>query len=60
MDLGTGTGVLPRNLYRYGAEWTEHMEMLDRIAPQEFDILHYAAMAELTRKPEIAKQPLIP
>lgn len=22
LDVGTGTGVLPRNLYRYGAEWT--------------------------------------
>ena len=22
LDLGTGTGVLPRNLYKYGAEWT--------------------------------------
>lgn len=22
LDLGTGTGVLPRNLYRYGAGWT--------------------------------------
>ena len=22
LDLGTGTGVLPRNLYRYGAAWT--------------------------------------
>ena len=22
LDLGTGTGVLPRNLYQYGAEWT--------------------------------------
>ena len=22
LDLGTGTGVLPRNLYRYGADWT--------------------------------------
>ena len=22
MDLGTGTGVLPRNMYRYGAVWT--------------------------------------
>ncbi|MBP3218655.1 MAG: class I SAM-dependent methyltransferase, partial [Lachnospiraceae bacterium] len=22
LDLGTGTGVLPRNLYRYGASWT--------------------------------------
>ncbi|MCH5201455.1 MAG: methyltransferase domain-containing protein [Oscillospiraceae bacterium] len=22
LDLGTGTGVLPRNMYRYGADWT--------------------------------------
>ena len=22
LDLGTGTGVLPRNMYAYGAEWT--------------------------------------
>lgn len=22
LDLGTGTGVLPRNLYRFGAKWT--------------------------------------
>lgn len=22
LDLGTGTGVLPRNLYKYGAKWT--------------------------------------
>lgn len=22
LDLGTGTGVLPRNLYGYGAKWT--------------------------------------
>lgn len=22
LDLGTGTGVLPRNLYKYGARWT--------------------------------------
>lgn len=22
LDIGTGTGVLPRNLYKYGAEWT--------------------------------------
>ena len=22
LDIGTGTGVLPRNLYRYGAAWT--------------------------------------
>lgn len=22
LDLGTGTGVIPRNMYRYGAKWT--------------------------------------
>lgn len=22
LDLGTGTGVLPRNMYQYGADWT--------------------------------------
>ena len=22
LDIGTGTGVLPRNLYRFGAKWT--------------------------------------
>ena len=22
LDLGTGTGVIPRNMYRFGAEWT--------------------------------------
>ena len=21
LDLGTGTGVLPRNMYRHGADW---------------------------------------
>jgi len=30
------------------AEWeTEHLKMLSQNAPSEFDILHYAAMAEL-------------
>ena len=22
LDLGTGTGVIPRNMYKYGAQWT--------------------------------------
>ena len=22
LDIGTGTGVVPRNMYKYGAEWT--------------------------------------
>ena len=33
------------------ASWEkEHMDLLSEIAPDEFDILHYAAMAELKRK----------
>ena len=25
LDLGTGTGVVPRNMYRYGATWTRQI-----------------------------------
>jgi len=38
LDLGTGTGVLPRNLYKYGAKWTgtdispEQIEQARRLA----------------------------
>ena len=32
------------------ASWEkEHMELLERIAPEEFDIIHYAAIAELKK-----------
>ena len=29
---------------------TEHRELLKKIAPEEFDVLHYAAIAELKKK----------
>ncbi len=32
LDLGTGTGVLPRNLYAYGADWTA-----TDISPQQIE-----------------------
>lgn len=38
LDLGTGTGVLPRNMYKFGADWTgtdispEQIEMAKRLA----------------------------
>lgn len=38
LDLGTGTGVLPRNMYKYGAKWTgidispEQIEQAKRLA----------------------------
>lgn len=80
LDIGTGTGVLPRNLYSYGAKWTgidisdnqinrakhmsenmnidyhtvswekEHKALLKKIAPEEFDVLHYAAISVLTSR----------
>ena len=40
LDLGTGTGVLPRNMYRYGAEWTgtdispEQIEQAKRLSDE--------------------------
>lgn len=40
LDLGTGTGVLPRNMYGYGAEWTgtdispEQIEQAKRLADE--------------------------
>ena len=85
LDLGTGSGVLPRNMHKYGANWIgtdisqitrdsrngrikacrevgaslvtdevaawerEHIALLETIAPDEFDVLHYAAIAELKK-----------
>ena len=40
LDLGTGTGVLPRNMYKYGAEWIgsdispEQIEQAKRLAEE--------------------------
>ena len=40
LDLGTGTGVLPRNMYAYGADWTgtdispEQIEQAKRLASE--------------------------
>ena len=40
LDLGTGTGVVPRNMYRYGARWTgtdispEQIEQAKRLAAE--------------------------
>lgn len=41
LDLGTGTGVLPRNLYRYGASWTG----ID-ISPEQIEQARLLAEAE--------------
>ncbi len=62
LDVGTGTGVLPRNLCRFGAKFTgsdispqqierfsaEHMEMLSHY-PESFTIKHYCAIAVMEK-----------
>lgn len=41
---GIGASLNPKEI----AQWEkEHRMLLDRIAPEEFDVLHYAALAEL-------------
>lgn len=53
LDLGTGTGVLPRNLYRFGANWTgtdiseQQIRQAQRLAAQEhMDISFLTCAAE--------------
>lgn len=53
LDLGTGTGVLPRNMYKYGAEWTgtdispEQIEQAKKLAEKSgMDIDFKAVSAE--------------
>ena len=51
LDLGTGTGVLPRNLYRYGAKWIgtdiskEQIEQA-KILSGKMDIKYFACATE--------------
>ena len=41
---GTGASLSPKEL---ADREKEHTELLNRIAPEEFDVAHYAAMVEL-------------
>ena len=52
LDIGTGTGVLPRNLYAYGAKWTgtdisenqiEQAKLLAKANDMEIDFLTVSA-----------------
>ena len=51
LDLGTGTGVLPRNMYRYGAKWTgadiskEQIEQAKKLS-DGMDINYFVSSAE--------------
>lgn len=51
LDLGTGTGVLPRNMYKYGAKWTatdisENQIKQAEILSENMDIEYYAIPTE--------------
>ena len=51
LDIGTGTGVLPRNMYQYGAKWTgtdisEQQIEQARILSKGMNIDYYALSAE--------------
>lgn len=57
LDIGTGTGVLPRNLYRYGAKWTgtdisKNQINQAKILSQGMDIDYFAMPAENIEFPE--------
>ena len=54
LDLGTGTGVLPRNMYKYGAEWTG-----TDISPEQIKqakILAAASNMKAIRSPNASKR----
>lgn len=51
LDIGTGTGVLPRNMYQYGAKWTaadisEKQIEQARILSEDMDIDYYVVSTE--------------
>lgn len=51
LDIGTGTGVLPRNMYHYGAKWTgtdisENQIEQAKILSEGLNIDYYAQSAE--------------
>ncbi len=59
LDIGTGTGVLPRNMYRYGAKWigtdiaAEQIEQAKLLAKEQgMDIEFYACQAEDLNYPD--------
>lgn len=51
LDLGTGTGVIPRNMYRFGAKWTgcdisENQILQAKKLSEGMDIEYYARPTE--------------
>lgn len=57
LDLGTGTGVIPRNMYSYGAKWTgidisENQIKQAKILSKNLDIDYFSMSAEKIDFPE--------
>ncbi len=57
LDIGTGTGVLPRNMYRFGAKWTgtdisEIQIKQAKILSEGLDIEYYVMPAENLNFPD--------
>lgn len=53
LDIGTGTGVIPRNMYKYGAKWTgtdiskEQIEQAEKLSEQaDMDIKYFVTATE--------------
>lgn len=51
LDIGTGTGVIPRNMYKYGAKWTgtdisKNQIEQAKILSKDMDIDYYAVATE--------------
>lgn len=57
LDVGTGTGVLPRNMYRYGAKWvgtdiSKEQIQQARILSEQMDIDYHTVSAEEVEFPD--------
>lgn len=57
LDIGTGTGVIPRNMYRYGAKWTatdisENQIKQAKILSEYMDISYYVSSTESLKFPD--------
>ena len=57
LDIGTGTGVIPRNMYRYGAKWTgtdisENQIEQAKLLSKNMDIDYYASATENINFPD--------
>ena len=57
LDLGTGTGVIPRNMYKFGAKWTgtdisENQIKQAKILSRDMDIDYYTVPAEEVNFPD--------